>query len=317
MTARSGPLLAFIPFALLIARPVAVMTALAGTSIPGPHKAFIAWFGPKGVASMLFALLVLDAGVANGLLVFDIAAFVDPRLDPRPRAHRYGWGRMDRATNEAAIVTAEFEVGRVEVGEMHPSERDEAIAVIARAMSDSPSAHRGLRRRPRAQLPPPEADVPLDVHRRPRPAPARGAPRRPHRRRHKRAARGRLSAHRDREAAPGAGGARGRPSALPRVGRWLSDWERRDPDAPHSHYGPFGVEPALQGRGIGSLVLGEYTRRLDADGLDAYLETDKPENVALYSRFGFEVIDEGGLLGTPNWFMWRQAGADAPATPRR
>ncbi len=87
------------------------------------------------------------------------------------------------------------------------------------------------------------------------------------------------------------------PRALPRVGRWLADWERRDPDAPHSHYGPFGVEPALQGRGIGSLVLGEYTRRLDADGLDAYLETDKPENVALYSRFGFEVIDEGAILG--------------------
>ena len=104
------------------------------------------------------------------------------------------------------------------------------------------------------------------------------------------------------------------PRALPRVGRWLADWERRDPDAPHSHYGPFGVEPALQGRGIGSLVLTEYTRRLDADGVDAYLETDKPENVALYSRFGFEVVDEGAALGTPNWFMWRQAGADAPAS---
>lgn len=78
-TGYDGPiwaLIAFIPFALLIARPAAVMTALAGTKIPGPHKAFIAWFGPKGVASMLFAILVLDAGVANDLLVFDIAAFV-------------------------------------------------------------------------------------------------------------------------------------------------------------------------------------------------------------------------------------------------
>ena len=78
-TGYDGPiwaLIAFIPFALLIARPAAVMTALAGTKIPGPHKAFIAWFGPKGVASMLFAILVLDAGVANDLLVFDVAAFV-------------------------------------------------------------------------------------------------------------------------------------------------------------------------------------------------------------------------------------------------
>ncbi len=69
------PLVVFIPFALLIARPAAVMGALAGTGMPRPHKLFIAWFGPKGVASMLFALFVLREPVANGTLVFDIAAF--------------------------------------------------------------------------------------------------------------------------------------------------------------------------------------------------------------------------------------------------
>lgn len=68
-------LLAFVPFALLIARPVAVLTALAGTGLPRPQKLFIAWFGPKGVASMLFALLVLDQAVTEGPLVFDVAAF--------------------------------------------------------------------------------------------------------------------------------------------------------------------------------------------------------------------------------------------------
>jgi sodium/hydrogen antiporter len=69
-------LLAFIPFALLLARPVAVTAALVGTRLPRPQNLFIAWFGPKGVASMLFALLVLDATVAHGTLVFDVAAFV-------------------------------------------------------------------------------------------------------------------------------------------------------------------------------------------------------------------------------------------------
>ncbi len=69
-------LLAFIPFALLIARPVAVLAALVGTNLPRPQRLFIAWFGPKGVASMLFALFVLDRGVAEGSLVFDVAAFV-------------------------------------------------------------------------------------------------------------------------------------------------------------------------------------------------------------------------------------------------
>jgi NhaP-type Na+/H+ or K+/H+ antiporter len=70
------PLLVFIPFALLVARPVAVMTALGGTGLPRPHKLFMAWFGPKAVASMLFALLVLDSAVNDSTLIFQVAAFV-------------------------------------------------------------------------------------------------------------------------------------------------------------------------------------------------------------------------------------------------
>lgn len=108
------------------------------------------------------------------------------------------------------------------------------------------------------------------------------------------------------------------PRTCARVIRWFNDWERRDSrERPHSHFGPFGVEPALQGRGIGSLVLDEYTRRLDEAGEHAYLETEKPENVALYSRFGFEVVEEAEVLGVPNWFMWREAGALSPATRHR
>jgi GNAT superfamily N-acetyltransferase len=107
------------------------------------------------------------------------------------------------------------------------------------------------------------------------------------------------------------------PRSAVRAARWFNDWEHRDPDRPHAHFGPFGVEPEMQGKGIGSLVLHEYTRRLDEAGDHSYLETEKPENVALYQRFGFEVIEEDRVLGVPNWFMWREAGADAPATRNR
>ncbi|HEX5956509.1 MAG TPA: sodium:proton antiporter [Solirubrobacterales bacterium] len=69
-------LVVFIAFALLVARPISVLLALAGTKLPRPQKAFIAWFGPKGVASMLFALLVLDEDLTHGSLVFEVAAFV-------------------------------------------------------------------------------------------------------------------------------------------------------------------------------------------------------------------------------------------------
>ena len=66
----------FVPFALLVARPAAVLLSLAGTRLPRVQRLFIAWFGPKGVASVLFALLVLDRGVQHGRLIFDVAAFV-------------------------------------------------------------------------------------------------------------------------------------------------------------------------------------------------------------------------------------------------
>lgn len=107
------------------------------------------------------------------------------------------------------------------------------------------------------------------------------------------------------------------PRILVRSSRWLADWEARDPDRPHSHYGPFGVTPQYQGMGVGSLVMDEYTRRLDVAGEDSYLETDKPENVALYGRYGFEVVEEAEVLGVRNWFMWREAGVAAPATRHR
>jgi sodium/hydrogen antiporter len=66
----------FVLFALFIARPAAVLLSLAGTRLPRPQRLFISWFGPKGVASVLFALLVLDRHVENAPLIFDVAAFV-------------------------------------------------------------------------------------------------------------------------------------------------------------------------------------------------------------------------------------------------
>ncbi|HET7590789.1 MAG TPA: sodium:proton antiporter [Solirubrobacterales bacterium] len=68
------PLVVFVGFALLLARPAAVMLSFLRTGIPRSEKLFMAWFGPKGVASMLFALFVLKSGVGNGELIFDTAA---------------------------------------------------------------------------------------------------------------------------------------------------------------------------------------------------------------------------------------------------
>lgn len=68
------PLVVFVAFALLIARPAAVLLSFMRTVIPRPERTFIAWFGPKGVASMLFALFVLKSDVSKAGLIFDVAA---------------------------------------------------------------------------------------------------------------------------------------------------------------------------------------------------------------------------------------------------
>jgi sodium/hydrogen antiporter len=62
---------------LLLARPAAVFTALAGSrQVDTFDKAFIAWFGPKGVATMTFELFVVGSAAAQGDRIANIAALV-------------------------------------------------------------------------------------------------------------------------------------------------------------------------------------------------------------------------------------------------
>jgi sodium/hydrogen antiporter len=59
---------------LLVARPVAIWLALIGTGLPAAWKGFMAWFGPKGVATMTFSLLVLADQIPGNERIFNIAA---------------------------------------------------------------------------------------------------------------------------------------------------------------------------------------------------------------------------------------------------
>jgi NhaP-type Na+/H+ or K+/H+ antiporter len=61
-------------FVLLVARPVAVFAALTGTRVDTATKAFMSWFGPKGVATMTFSLLVLADQIPEGERIFNLAA---------------------------------------------------------------------------------------------------------------------------------------------------------------------------------------------------------------------------------------------------
>jgi sodium/hydrogen antiporter len=63
-----------VAFTLLLARPIAIWIALVGSRIDTATKGFMAWFGPKGVATMTFSLLVLGRGLEDGERIFNLAA---------------------------------------------------------------------------------------------------------------------------------------------------------------------------------------------------------------------------------------------------
>jgi GNAT superfamily N-acetyltransferase len=90
-----------------------------------------------------------------------------------------------------------------------------------------------------------------------------------------------------------------------RVLTWTGEWARRDPREPHWHLGPVAVDAGRQSQGIGSALLADFCARVDDEGAGAYLETDKPENVRFYGKFGFTVVSEAAVLDVPNWFMSR------------
>ena len=61
----------------------------------------MAWFGPKGVATMTFSLLVLSAAIPQGERIFNLAALVVDVLGRRARPERHAGRGVDRAPRRA------------------------------------------------------------------------------------------------------------------------------------------------------------------------------------------------------------------------
>lgn len=80
------------------------------------------------------------------------------------------------------------------------------------------------------------------------------------------------------------------------------------PQEPHWYLPFIGVDPGLQGQGLGARLMADALARVDASGMPAYLESSNPRNVPFYERFGFRVTGQIQVgrspLMTP---MWREA----------
>ncbi len=68
--------LALAAFTLFLARPAAVAIVLRNAAVSSSARAFIAWFGPRGLASLLLALLVIQARLPGAETILAIAGVV-------------------------------------------------------------------------------------------------------------------------------------------------------------------------------------------------------------------------------------------------
>ena len=79
------------------------------------------------------------------------------------------------------------------------------------------------------------------------------------------------------------------------------------PHEPHHYLAFLAVRPGRQGHGLGTALLRDRLRRLDAAGAPAYLEASEPRSRALYVREGFREHQEPYRLpgGPPLFPLWR------------
>jgi ribosomal protein S18 acetylase RimI-like enzyme len=87
-------------------------------------------------------------------------------------------------------------------------------------------------------------------------------------------------------------------SRMRAYGRFVDSLHRRLVPYPHWYLQIIGVGPAYQGQGFSSRLLRPVLERIDRERMPCYLETNAGKNVAIYRRFGFEVVSEDRMPGT-------------------
>jgi len=88
----------------------------------------------------------------------------------------------------------------------------------------------------------------------------------------------------------------------------VGQMDEAHPTFPHWYLPWFGVDPALQGSGLGGQLMEQCLRIVDQDHLPVYLETPNPRTLPFYGRYDFAVTGEA-QAGTcpPVTFMLRAA----------
>lgn len=100
----SWRIVAYALLSLLVVRPLSVWLSLIGSRVAPATTAFIGWAGPRGLASIVYAVLIADSGAAGSQTIFTVAAWtillsiVLHGLTAAPLSDRYGaWIRKHGA----------------------------------------------------------------------------------------------------------------------------------------------------------------------------------------------------------------------------
>lgn len=103
-----GRTLVYAVLSLTVMRMLPVAAALVGTRLELPTTAFIGWFGPRGMASLVFALLALEGLGADGAPVLTVVGItvllsvVAHGVSGAPLAAAYGRWSSERGADHAA-----------------------------------------------------------------------------------------------------------------------------------------------------------------------------------------------------------------------
>jgi NhaP-type Na+/H+ or K+/H+ antiporter len=107
---------------IFIARPLAIGLVLRKAAVSNAARAFIGWFGPRGLNSLLLALLVVGAGVAGSEFLLGIVGVVVT---------------VSVVVHGASATPLSRRYGEAIMRETHEEERDDAAGIFEGAASES------------------------------------------------------------------------------------------------------------------------------------------------------------------------------------
>jgi NhaP-type Na+/H+ or K+/H+ antiporter len=112
---------------LTAVRMVPVILAMIGSGARPPTLAFLGWFGPRGLASIVFAVILIEeSSLPNESLLVVVAFFTVGLsvllhgLSAAPLARRYGrWYETHPRERRPEMESVEVEVGRPRGPRLH------------------------------------------------------------------------------------------------------------------------------------------------------------------------------------------------------